>query len=60
MAQMECYSVKTDLGDDSVLLEFLGFLEQQMSRYPELIELADSAQLQRIGKLIAGVETAKC
>jgi hypothetical protein len=42
---------------DPVMLSFLRFLEKQMMEHPELIEPVDRAQLKRIGKLIAGIET---
>ena len=42
---------------DPVMLGFLKFLEKQMTEHPELIEPVDRAQLQRIGKLVAGVAT---
>lgn len=42
---------------DPVMLGFLQFLEKEMAEHPELIEPADRKQLQRIGKLVEGVET---
>lgn len=42
---------------DPVLLGFLRFLEKGMAKNPEFIEPADSAQLKRIRKLVAGVKT---
>jgi antitoxin PrlF len=42
---------------DPVMLGFLKFLEKQMTQHPDLIEPVDRAQLKRIGKLVAGVET---
>ena len=45
-----------DADADPVLLGFLSFLEKEMVEHPELIEPADRAQLNRIGKLVAGVK----
>ena len=42
---------------DPVMLSFLRFLQGQMAENPGLIEAADRKQLDRIGKLVAGVET---
>lgn len=41
---------------DPVLASFFQFVEKQMIEHPELIEPVDAAQLQRIAKLIDGVE----
>jgi len=48
---------RKDHDADPVLLGFLKFLEKQMAEHHELIEPVDRAQLKRIGKLVAGVET---
>lgn len=45
-----------DAEDDPALLAFLDYLDQQMTAYPELIVEADYAQLERIAKLVEGVE----
>ena len=49
-------AAKRDDDNDPVLLGFLRFLEEQMTRHPELIEPADRQQLARIGKLVSGVK----
>jgi len=46
-----------DHDPDPVMLGFLKFLEKQMAEHPELIEPVDGAQLKRIAKLVADVET---
>lgn len=45
-----------DAEDDPALLAFLDYLDQQMAAHPELIVEADYAQLERIAKLVEGVE----
>lgn len=45
-----------DVEDDPALLAFLDYLDQQMTAHPELIVEADYGQLDRIAKLIQGVE----
>ena len=50
-------AIAKDHDADPVMLGFLKFLEKQMTEHPELIEPVDRAQLKRIGKLVAGVET---
>jgi hypothetical protein len=45
-----------DTEDDPALLAFLDYLDQQMAAHPELIVEADYAQLERIAKLVEGVE----
>ena len=42
--------------DDPALQAYLDDLDQQMALYPELIIEADEAQLERIAKLVEGVE----
>ena len=43
-----------EMGAD--MLAFLDYLHQQMEAHPELIVEADEAQLERIAKLVEGVE----
>ena len=43
---------------DPIMDSFLSFLELQMAACPELIVPADTAQLARIGALVAGVQTS--
>jgi len=45
-----------DAEDDPALLAFLDYLDQQIAAHPELIVEADYAQLERIAKLVEGVE----
>ena len=45
-----------DSEDNPALLAFLDYLDQQMAAHPELIVEADYAQLERIAKLVEGVE----
>jgi hypothetical protein len=45
-----------DAEDDPALLAFLEYLDAQMAAHPELIVEADYAQLDRIAKLVEGVE----
>jgi hypothetical protein len=45
-----------DAEDDPALLAFLDYVDQQMAAHPELIIEADYAQLDRIAKLVEGVE----
>lgn len=45
-----------DAEDESALLAFLGYLDQQMAAHPELIVEADYAQLERIARLVERVE----
>lgn len=45
-----------DAEDDPALLAFLEYLDVQMAAHPELIVEADYAQLDRIAKLVKGVE----
>lgn len=45
-----------DAEDDPALLAFLDYLDQQIAANPELIVEADYAQLERIAKLVEGVE----
>jgi len=47
---------RNDDASDPVLAGFLSFLERQMAEHPELIEPADRGQLERIRKLVRGVE----
>ena len=42
--------------DDPALLAFLDYLDQQIAAHPELIVEADYAQLERIARLVKGVE----
>ena len=48
-------SQKDDDGDPVVAC-FLQFMERQMTAHPEDIVAADAGQLQRIGKLVEGVD----
>ena len=43
--------------EDPVLFTFLNFLEKEMTAHPDQIIPADQAQLERIQKLVDGVET---
>lgn len=45
-----------DAEDAPALLAFLDYLDQQIAAHPELIVEADYAQLERIAKLVEGVE----
>ncbi len=47
-----------DADTDPVMLAFLQFLENQITRHPEQIEPLDQAQLARIAALVEGVDVA--
>lgn len=42
--------------DDPVVSAFLGFLEREMTRHPELIGPLDSRMLEEIGDLVKGMK----
>lgn len=42
--------------DCKILCAFLQYIEEQMTLHPELIVEADEVQLERIAKLIEGVD----
>ena len=48
--------IQEERDDGETLPEFLGYLDQQMERHPELIVEADESQLQRIAELVRVVE----
>ena len=47
----------TEDDSDPVMLGFLSFLEQQLSKHPEMITPVDQEQLDRISRLVGDVES---